>query len=64
MCHIMKYLYLITALIIDIENPKQESEEIVRSTITELGDNLWEYTYEATTNNKSRYIEKTTILSK
>ena len=45
-------------LIIDIENPKEESEEIVRSTITELGDNLWEYTYEATTNNKSRYIEK------
>ena len=47
-----------SCLRINIENPKEENEEITKEIITELGENLWEFTYEVTTNNKVWYIEK------
>ena len=47
-----------SCLRINIENPKEENEEITKEIITELGENLWELTYEVTTNNKVWYIEK------
>ena len=38
--------------------PNEENEQIDKTTITKLGDNLWEYTWETTINNEVIYIEK------